>query len=159
MITVGMADMKTASKPGEIIITHALGSCLGITVYDPTCHVGGMLHTMLPDSGIDPRKSGESPHMFVDTGVPLLFRECYRLGAQKANLIVKVAGGATSKSAPEEDYFRIGERNFVALRKLLWRNNVLIKSYDVGGTQSRTMSLDLATGTVLLKTNGTLRAL
>ena len=153
-VTVGMADMRASSRPDEILVTHALGSCLGITIYDPESHVGGMLHTMLPESQIDPEKGAESPFMFVDTGVPKLFHECYRLGAVKSHLIVKVAGGASGKAAPDKDYFRIGERNFVALRKLLWKNNVLIKSYDVGGFQSRTMSLDLATGQVLLKING-----
>ena len=158
-ITVGMADLRVSSGAGDVLITHALGSCLGITVYDPVCHVGGMLHAMLPDSVIDPRKGVESPYMFVDTGVPILFRQCYALGAIKSNMVVRVAGGATSKVTREDDYFRIGERNFVALRKLLWRNNVLIQSHDVGGFVSRTMSLDLSTGQVLVKVNGTARPL
>jgi chemotaxis protein CheD len=158
-ITVGMADMKASTMPDGILITHALGSCLGITIYDPEQHVGGMLHAMLPESSIDPAKGIENPFMFIDTGVPRLFHECYRLGAQKPNLVVKVAGGASNRAVPESDYFRIGERNFVALRKLLWRNNVLIKAHDVGGCQSRTMSLDLATGQILLRVNGKVKPL
>jgi len=114
---------------------------------------------MLPDSSIDPRKGAENPCMFVDTGVPNLFRDCYRLGAEKSRMIVKVAGGATSKANVEDDYFQIGKRNFVMLRKLLWRNNVLIKAHDVGGTESRTMTLDLANGEVTLKVAGALRPL
>jgi chemotaxis protein CheD len=153
-ITVGMADMKTSADRSEILITHALGSCLGIVVYDAIAGVGGMLHAMLPDSTIDPKKGIENPMMFVDTGVPRLFRDCYALGAQKQRMIVRVAGGATAKSNPKDDYFRIGERNFVALRKLLWKNNVLIEAYDVGGTQSRTMTMTLATGEVIIRSNG-----
>ena len=159
VLTVGIADMKTSRTPGDVIITHALGSCLGIAIFDPVVSVGGLLHAMLPDSNIDPRKSEEAPYMFVDTGVPRLFRECYGLGAEKARLIVKVAGGATSKANIEDDYFQIGKRNFVTLRKLLWKNNVLLKAYEVGGTDSRTMSLNLGTGEVILKVNGTTRKL
>lgn len=153
-ITVGMADMKTTNSKDGVLITHALGSCLGITVFDPVVGVAGMLHAMLPDSTIDSAKSEQNPFMFIDTGVPLLFKKCYELGAIKSRLVVKVAGGASNHARAEDDFFRIGERNFVALRKLLWRNNVLIKSYDVGGNQSRTMVLDLASGDVMLKIAG-----
>lgn len=152
---MGIADLAVTADPDETLITHALGSCLGITVYDPLARVGGLLHVMLPDSTIDPRKAGDRPMMFVDTGVPRLFRDAYALGAHKARLIVKVAGGATTKGDPKDDYFRIGERNFVALRKLLWKNNVLIESYDVGGTHSRTLSISLQTGEVIVHSNGT----
>ncbi len=159
IITVGVADMKISSDPGDILVTHALGSCLGISLWDPVSRVGGLLHAMLPDSLIDPRKGIESPYMFIDTGVPRLFRECYKLGAEKQRLIVKVAGGATCKSNVEDDYFQIGKRNFVTLRKLLWKNNVLVKAYDVGGNQSRTMTLQVESGAVTLKTNGVAREL
>jgi chemotaxis protein CheD len=159
ILTVGVADMKISAGKGDVIVTHALGSCLGITIYDPQSGVGGMLHAMLPDSSIDPKKAQENPFMFVDTGVPRLFRDCYAKGAEKTRLIVKVAGGATSKANVEDDYFQIGKRNFVMLRKLLWKNNVLLKSYEVGGTESRTMTLEMGCGTVLLKVSGVLRKL
>jgi len=151
---VGVADLKVSAAMSDVIITHALGSCLGITVYDPVAHVGGLLHVMLPDSGIDPEKAAGNPYMFVDSGVPLLFKDCYRLGARKERLIVKVAGGAALRSVAQEDYFQIGKRNFVMLRKLLWRNGVMIKSHDVGGSVSRTMTLDVGNGEVTLAING-----
>ena len=159
-IVVGIADMKLTSARGEQIITHALGSCLGITVYDPVAGVGGMLHAMLPQSSIDAAKAAENPSMFVDSGVPRLFQEAYKLGAQKARIEVKVAGGAATQTFSEqEDYFQIGKRNMVMLRKLLWKNGVMIKAEDVGGTASRTMLLDLQDGVVTLKIQGVDRTL
>ncbi len=92
--------------------------------------------------------------MFVDTGVPRLFLESYKLGAQKARLVVKVAGGASTQGHPDDDYFQIGKRNILMLRKLLWKNGVLIKAEDVGGTASRTMTLNLSDGSVVLKIHG-----
>ncbi len=151
--------MKLSSQKEDSIITYALGSCLGITVYDPISLCGGMLHVMLPTSTIDPAKAAENPSMFVDTGVPKLFLECYRLGGKKGRLIVKAAGGACSGGNEDDDYFQIGKRNFVTLRKLLWKNGVLLKTYDVGGNQSRTMTLDLSTGEVSLRVNGAVQAL
>lgn len=151
---VGVADMKIATQPGDELITYALGSCLGITLYDPVARVGGLLHVMLPLSTIDPAKATDNPCMFVDTGVPRLFLDCYKAGAQKQRVVVKVAGGASVHQNEEDDLFQIGKRNFVMLRKLLWKNGVLLKAHDVGGTHSRTMSLDIETGAVSLKIQG-----
>ena len=152
---VGVADMKAASDPGDVIKTHALGSCLGITIHDPVANVGGMLHVMLPDSGIDADRAMEAPLMFVDTGLPRLFHECYRQGASKERLEVKVAGGACASGEADNDFFQIGKRNFLMLRKLLWKNGVLLKAHDVGGSVSRTMSIEIGTGTVVVRSEGT----
>lgn len=150
--TVGVADMQIATQPGDEIVTYALGSCLGITLYDPVVRVGGMLHVMLPLSTIDPVKASANPYMFVDTGVPRLFQACYHAGAKKPRLLVKVAGGASVHGNIAEDHFQIGRRNVAMLKKLLQKNGVPLQACDVGGAHSRTMVLALASGTVTLKT-------
>jgi len=156
---VDIADMKISAEPGDILITHALGSCLGIAVHDPVACVGGLLHVMLPLSTIDTEKAAANPFMFVDTGVPRLFIQCYQAGAQKRRLVVTVAGGACIRKDEDNDFFRIGKRNFTMLRKLLWKNGVLLESYDVGGNCSRTMSLQIGSGEVTIKSGGTTKQL
>ncbi|MEN6520402.1 MAG: chemotaxis protein CheD [Armatimonadota bacterium] len=156
---VGVADMKISGDAGDQIVTHALGSCLGITVYDPVAKVGGLLHVMLPLSTIDSEKAKANPYMFVDTGVPRLFLDSYKAGAAKQRLIVKVAGGACLHGSDKDDYFQIGKRNFIMLRKLLWKNGVLLKAEEVGGSDSRTLSLDIDTGEVTIRANGGIRTL
>lgn len=152
---VGVADVQVSNDPAERLVTYALGSCLGIAVHDPVANVAGLLHVMLPTGAIDAAKMQAKPAMFVDSGVPLLFKECYRLGAKKERMIVKVAGGAFAGANEDEDRFQIGKRNVLALRKLLWKNGVMIHSQDTGGVQtSRTMWLDVSTGAVTLKVNG-----
>jgi chemotaxis protein CheD len=153
--TVSVADMKVSAKGGDLIITHALGSCLGVAVHDPVACVGGLLHVMLPLSTIDPEKADRNPFMFVDTGFPKLLIECFKTGAQKERLEIKVAGGADS----HESLFQIGKRNLIILRKLLWKNGLLLKSYDVGGSNSRTMSLEIGTGKVTIKSGGQMKNL
>lgn len=150
---IGIADMKISKQPDDVLITYALGSCLGIAVYDEVAKVGGLLHVMLPVSTVNPAKAADNPMMFVDTGVPELFKACYKAGAKKERMVVKVAGGASLQNNGDGDQFQIGKRNFLMLRKLLWKNNVLINSFDVGENYSRTMSLDMATGEVVLKIN------
>jgi chemotaxis protein CheD len=68
-VVVGVADMRVSNQQGEVLVTHALGSCIGVAIYDPTAKVGGILHFMLPDSNLDPGKAQEHPHMFADTGL------------------------------------------------------------------------------------------
>ena len=146
---VGVGDMKVSSDPADVIVTHALGSCLGIVVHDPVARVGGMLHVMLPTSTINPDKARLNPYMFVDTGVPELFRQAYAAGASKARLIVKAAGGANTQEMVT-DRFEIGKRNYVILKKILWKNGILMDAEDVGGHEPRTMYLDVGTGQVRL---------
>lgn len=131
------------------MITYALGSCIAVAVYDPMVKVGGLLHFMLPDSKLDLNKAKAAPAMFADTGIPLLFKSCYRLGAKKRRMIVKVAGGASSTD--NSNYFRVGQKNITALRKIFWKNNVLIDGEDTGGGHNRTVSLDIFSGKVVVK--------
>ena len=64
-------------------------------------------------------------------------------------MIVKIAGGASIMD--DMDYFRIGQKNITALRKMFWRNNVLIDAEDIGKNFNRTVQLHISTGKVLVK--------
>ena len=153
-LTVDIADMKIATTPGDVLVTYALGSCLGIAIHDPVTSVGGLLHVMLPLSTIDPSKAKANPDMFVDTSVPKLFLACYQAGAKKERLVVKVAGGACTGRGDREDHFQIGHRNMLILRKVLWKSGVLLSAAEVGGTIARTMSLEVGSGNVTLRSGG-----
>lgn len=150
---VGVADMKSSNCPGDIIVTHALGSCLGIAVYDPSAQAGGILHVMMPVSSINPEKAKVNPYMFVDTGLPAFFKYLYSHGCDKRRMIVKVAGGANVQSTGA-DRFAIGKRNYIMLKKMFWKNGVLIDSEDVGGSKARTMYLEIGSGRVWLSNAG-----
>jgi chemotaxis protein CheD len=145
---VAVGDMKVG-KDGDVLVTHALGSCLGLIVYDPVARVGGLLHAMLPLSRINPQKAESHPYMFVDRGVPLLFKTVYQMGGQKQRLIVKAAGCGSPLG--KNAMFKIGERNYTVLKKLLWKNSILLEAEDVGGTDSRTVHVDIATGRAIIR--------
>jgi chemotaxis protein CheD len=151
-IIVGMADRGVSSDPEATLITYALGSCIGVSLYDSVARAGGLLHFMLPESKLDPRKAQKNPWMFADTGLPLFFKELYRAGAEKRRLRVTVCGGAQVMDA--EGFFNIGKRNYMALRKIFWMNNVLIHAEAVGGQVNRTVRLELSSGKVWVKTSG-----
>lgn len=139
-------------KEVDIIATHALGSCLGLMVYDPVAKVGGLLHAMLPMSKINPDKAKTNPFMFVDTGVPTLFKALYQIGGHKARMVIKAAG--CGNPLGKNEIFKIGERNYAVLKKLLWKNSTPLEAEDIGGTASRAVYLDLETGQTIISSSG-----
>jgi chemotaxis protein CheD len=151
-IVVGVGDMKVSNDPQIILATYSLGSCIGLTIFDPISKVGGILHYMLPEAKIDAVKAKKNPYMFGDTGIPLLFKESYKLGANKNRLKVKVVGGA--QILDQNGLFNIGKRNYLILRKLFWKNNVMIDFEDVGGNVNRTLKLEINSGNTILKVSG-----
>jgi len=153
---VAVGDMKIGGS-NDLVVTHALGSCLGLMVYDPVAKVGGLLHAMLPLSKINPQKAQVNPYMFVDTGVPALFKALYEIGGQKSHMVVKAAGCGNPMG--KNEMFKIGERNYTVLKKLLWKNNLLLETEDVGGTACRTVYFDISTGQTIISSNGTKRSL
>ena len=148
-ITIGIADMKASADSADILTTYCLGSCIGLSIYDPVAKVGGILHYMLPSDSINPLKGEIKPYMFGSTGIPRLFKACYQLGAEKKRLIIKVAGGGQVMN--ESGMFNIGKRNYAFLRKILWKNNVMIDAESIGGSNNRTMYLRLSDGQVMVK--------
>lgn len=145
-----VGDMKVGNNE-DVLVTHALGSCLGLMIYDPAAKVGGMLHAMLPLSKINPQKAEANPFMFVDTGVPRLFKAVYELGGKKARMIVKAAG--CGRPLSNNEMFKIGERNYIVLKKILWKNNVMLESEDIGGTASRTVHFNILTGEIIISSS------
>jgi len=150
--TVGISEMIVSNDINDSIITYSLGSCLGVTIYDPIAKVGGMIHCMLALSKIDQKKASEKPAMFVDIGIPLLFKSAYELGAEKKRIKIKAAGCA--QLMDPKGMFKIGQRNHTVLKKLLWKNNMMVDGESIGESVSRTMILDIKTGVTKIKSMG-----
>jgi chemotaxis protein CheD len=151
-LIVGIGDMKVSNDPESVLVTYSLGSCIGLAIYDPVAKVGGLLHYMLPDSSLDVQKARKNSYMFGDTGIPVLFKETYKFGAKKNRLKIIVVGG--SQILDQKGLFNIGKRNHTVLRKMFWKNNVMIDFEDVGGTLNRTLKLEIKTGQAWLKIAG-----
>ena len=141
--------MAVSDSPDELLITYSLGSCIAVIIFDPLAGVGGMLHYMLPDSSLDPEKAKKNPSMFADTGITLLFKNSYLMGARKEYIVVKTVGGA--QMLDPNGIFNIGKKNYVAMRKIFWKNNVAIAAEHVGGEIDRTVRLEMDSGRVIVK--------
>jgi len=151
-LVVGVGGLAVSNNQASILMTYSLGSCLGVTIYDPVTHVGGLLHAMLPASSINATKAAEQPAMFVDTGIPALFRAAYQLRLDKHRAVICVAGGA--QFLDKTGYFNIGQRNYKSFTELLQQHGLTTIAEEVGGLVSRTVQLNIATGEVRLKTSG-----
>lgn len=151
-LIVGVGDCKVTADAGVELVTYALGSCIAVGIWDPVSKAAGLLHFMLPDSSVDPSGGAERPFRYADTGTPLLFRRTYEAGGEKRRLVVRIAGGAAVVN--DGGVFSIGKRNYAALKKLLWKAGVLIHGEAVGGTVSRNVRLEAATGRFLVREAG-----
>lgn len=154
---MGMADCRIGDNPAQVLATYALGSCIGLALHDAAAGVGGLLHFMLPDSGIDRDRSRQNPWMFADTGIPMLLDRLCARGASKRRLTVRAAGGASMMD--KENIFDIGRRNYLAMRKILWKAGVMVHGEAVGGVRSRTVRLEIGSGKFLIQEGGEVREL
>lgn len=145
-VVVGVGDMAVSNNQSTILSTYALGSCIGVIAYDPVARCGGILHLMLPEAAVSPQKALTQPAMFADTGLPLFFKGLVGLRAERSNLRLFVAGGASVMGG--SDPFRIGERNTTVTMNFMGTNRLNVLKTDTGGSISRTVHLELSTGIV-----------
>ena len=132
------------------LITYALGSCIGITLYDPVIKLGGLLHIMLPKAG---DQGAATPFKFADTGIREMIRKMAAYGGMSRRYVCKIAGGAQmfQMTGPIGN---IGERNIASVRSELAAQQIRIQGEDVGKNYARTMLMDVGTGTVRVRTMG-----
>lgn len=156
-LVVRMADCNVADVGGQVLVTFALGSCIGLAAHDPAAGVGGLLHFMLPDSTIDPGRARANPYMFADTGIPLMLSRLAERGAVSRRLVLHAVGGA--RMLDPQGVFEIGKRNYLAARKILWKAGLMLRGEAVGGEESRTLRLEVGSGRLWYQQGGGQRQL
>ncbi|MFC5401960.1 chemotaxis protein CheD [Cohnella soli] len=145
LIKVGMADLNIAER-GAVIKTTGLGSCVGLTLYDPVLKIGGMAHIMLPSSDIA-REGQLNIAKYADTAVPELLERLKKKGVSAGRLVAKMAGGAQMFAfMGGGDSMRIGPRNVEATKQMLARYAISLTSEDTGGNYGRTVELSTESG-------------
>ena len=147
-IKVGIGDYAVGKGEG-MITTYGLGSCVGITLYDPVTKAGGMLHALLPEAKYYGNKG--NPAKYVDKGLELLLKDLIKLGGFKRRLEAKLFGGAHIFENVTGENLRIGNRNVETAKKELKRLGIRIIAEDTGSKGGRTISLNLRTGKVKLR--------
>lgn len=149
-VVVGIGGMAIA-KPGEILVTYALGSCVGICLYDDTTKIAGMAHILLPNSqGFD--AEGEKAYKFADIAILKLIELMIKSGARKSNIKAKIAGGAQMFASMNSTLLMdIGKRNVEATKSILAANKIPVIKEDTGKNYGRTQYLDPENGIMTIK--------
>lgn len=150
-LTVGIADMKMAQGSG-VLITYALGSCIGLCFHDPRLKIGALLHIMLP---LNMEAGRTHPLKYADTGIKETLKQLEARGASRSRLTVKIAGGAKMFEIKDGSGLgNIGQRNIESVHAILKRENIRLLAEDVGGTVARTLLFDVATGQGCIRSYG-----
>lgn len=149
-IVVGISDLNIAKNP-DILVTYALGSCVGICLYDPITKIAGLSHIMLPNSNQISGSAGQN-YKFADTAIVLLLKKMEMAGAQRVRLKAKIAGGAQMFTGMSNSSLaNIGQRNVMAVKAELARLKIPILVEDVGKNYGRTLYLDSSDGSMRIK--------
>lgn len=148
MKNIGIGEWAVSDSKDDILKTYALGSCVAVIIYDAKTGVAGLIHVALPEASVDPEKARLQPGYFADTGLPLMIEEMKKLGASRAGVWVKLAGGASVMDPG--NFFDIGKRNILAVKRVLWKSSLGPVAEDTGGSISRTVSFAVADGGVAI---------
>lgn len=149
-IIVGIADMKMTKQTGTLI-TYALGSCIGICLYDPMIKLAAMVHVMLPLNMETGRKNA---FKYVDSGIRETMNQMVAKGAGKGRIVAKIAGGAKMFEITGGTLGNIGQRNIESVQMIFKRENIRLLAQDVGGNVARTMLFDAENGRVCIRSYG-----
>ncbi len=149
-IVVGISDLNIAQK-GDLLVTYALGSCVGICLYDPVTKTAGLSHIMLPTIA-DFSSSNTVREKYADTASEILLQKMLNMGAQKLRIRAKIAGGAQMFSnISNMSLAGIGERNVIAVKQELLRLRIPIVAEDTGRDYGRTVFFDADEGIMKVK--------
>ncbi|MFA7248623.1 MAG: chemotaxis protein CheD [Dehalococcoidia bacterium] len=155
--TLSLGEWAVTNEREGVLTCLGLGSCVAFIAYDPVARIGGMAHMVLPDS-TQGRSTPRSEAKFVDVAVPLVLNEMLSLGAQKTRLQVSLVGGAKMLPNSRPEAMNIGARNIAAAHAAIEARGLRVRVEDLGGTQGRTVRLQVRTGEVLISTARVLRA-
>ncbi|MFX3632939.1 MAG: chemotaxis protein CheD [Candidatus Pristimantibacillus sp.] len=150
VVKVGMADLNIA-RDGEILKTTGLGSCVGLTLFDPITKIAGMAHVMLPSSEIA-RETTFNLSKYADTAIPELINQMNSAGAITRHMVAKMAGGAQMFAfSGQSDSMRIGPRNVESCIEMMVRYSIPVYAQDTGGNYGRTIELNSSNGILTIK--------
>lgn len=149
-ITVGIADMKLAKGSG-ILITYALGSCIGLCFHDPRIKLGALLHVMLP---LNMETGRKNPLKYAETGIRETLRQMEAQGASRSRITVKIAGGAKMFEVNGGNLGNIGQRNIESVHTILRKEGIRLLGEYVGGSVARTMLFDVDSGQSCIRSYG-----
>ena len=147
---MGIGQLAISADPLDVLVAYGLGSCVGVSAFDPCHNIAGMVHVLLPSS--ENATPGREPARFADLGIDLLLDQLGDAGASRAKLRIKVAGGASVLGPGTGEKFKIGARNAEAVKARFRHHGLQVLSEELGGNSGRTLEMYVATGKTYFRT-------
>ena len=148
-IKVGISDLNIA-RSSDVLVTFALGSCVGICLYGRVTKIAGLSHIMLPTSNNN--SNPNQAYRFADTAIVILVKKMVMAGADKRRLTAKIAGGARMVATVQDSSIgNIGQRNVAAVREMLMKLGIPVIADDTGKDYGRTVYFFAEDGRMLVK--------
>jgi len=136
------------------MVSTVLGSCVAVTMCDPSRGIGAICHAFLPDS-VSFKHSGHDPQVcrYVDTALENMFSSLMKLKINPDCVVVKMFGGASGLMGGTErtNLYDIGGRNILAVRKWLTEHGLAVCRSQIGGSHGRKLHFLTHTGDVWVK--------
>ncbi|MGB8012264.1 MAG: chemotaxis protein CheD [Terriglobales bacterium] len=155
-IYLNPGESYLARKPA--IIRTILGSCVGVAFWSARLGVGGLTHSQLPRCPANPSTplSAVLGRRYVDFSIRDLARQLDELGAVRAELQVKVFGGADVLLVDEAGSAKptVGKLNCDAALETLLAEGLRVCASSLGGKSGLNLRFDTRTGEVLVRRLG-----
>jgi chemotaxis protein CheD len=142
-IDVQIGEVK-AECGGVILKSKAIGSCIAIVAYDAMRKIGAMAHVMLPGRAPANKKSSERMKYAADA-IDVLVNRMIQLGSRNGDIEVVLVGGGNVLDRPDDTICR---DNIESALEFCGKKHMRVKAQAVGGTERRSVSLDVECGTV-----------
>jgi len=147
MLRVGIAEYRLAQAP-DVLVAYGLGSCMAVTLYDPSRQCGGLAHALLPEP---PRHEAKRPATYVATAIAALVEALENNGSSRDALLAKLVGGSQMFEPFSASVASIGTRNLSKALEVLERMQIPVVAQDTGGDQGRSLEFCLDSGTVQIR--------
>jgi chemotaxis protein CheD len=151
---VGMAQSAVSARAGDTLVSLGLGSCIGLALIDASSGVAGLAHIVLPSSAGAPNVKESPASKHADTAVPALLQALVGQRARRSQIEAVMCGGASMFGGGASATMQIGARNADSTRQALRSHGIRIRAEDTGGGAGRSVEVDVATGRVSVRTQG-----
>lgn len=140
-IEVSTGEVKTTSE--GVLQASAVGSCVAVAVYDSEVRIGGLAHVMLPGASPNDRKAQHT--RYAENGIRELVHSMTTLGALPERLVAFIVGGGNILKRDDDT---LCEANVRSVTQLLEQRRIRLTASEVGGTERRSISLDVGSGRI-----------
>jgi chemotaxis receptor (MCP) glutamine deamidase CheD len=142
-------DQCRVAREGTRLVARRVLSDVVVAIHVPAAGLAAMLRFTCPDSrGSDAPSGGENPWSFGDPGIALFLESIGSLACR--DRAVYVIGGADFEYGGRT--LQLGLQNRLTAQRMLWREGVLPRGEDLGGSQARSIWLDASSGRLIVRT-------